>query len=80
MDGAKLLAMQDTPEIMAARKAGEQEAAQRGVFGTPTWIYQDILYWGQERLDFLDEVLSVLCITAYLSPQSASPLLRDHAA
>ena len=62
MDGAKLLAMQDTPEIMAAR------------------IYQDILYWGQDRLDFLDEVLSVLCITAYLSPQSASPLLRDHAA
>lgn len=58
MDGAKLLAMQDTPEIMAAWKAGEQEAAERGVFGTPTWIYQDILYWGQDRLDFLDEALS----------------------
>lgn len=59
MDGAKLLAMQDTPEIMAAWKAGEQEAAERGVFGTPTWIYKDILYWGQDRLDFLDEALSV---------------------
>ena len=58
MDGAKLLAMQDTPEIMAAWKASEQEAAERGVFGTPTWIYQDILYWGQDRLDFLDEALS----------------------
>jgi 2-hydroxychromene-2-carboxylate isomerase len=58
MDGAKLLAMQDTPDIMAAWQASEQEAAARGVFGTPTWIYQDVLYWGQDRLDFLDEALS----------------------
>ena len=59
MDGAKLLAMQDTPEIMGAWKASEQEAQARGVFGTPTWIYNDILYWGQDRLDFLDEALSL---------------------
>ena len=58
MNGAKLLEMQDTPEIMAAWKASEQEAAARGVFGTPTWIYKDTLYWGQDRLDFLDEALS----------------------
>ena len=43
---------------MAAWKASEQEAAERGVFGTPTWIYNDTLYWGQDRLDFLDEALS----------------------
>ena len=43
MDGAKLLAMQDTPEILAAWKASEQEAQARGVFGTPTWIYKDVL-------------------------------------
>lgn len=58
MDGAKLLAMQDTPGIMAAWKASEIEAQQRGVFGTPTWIYNDTLYWGQDRLEFLDEALS----------------------
>ena len=58
MDGAKLLAMQDTPEVMAAWKAGEAEAQARGIFGTPTWIYQDVLYWGQDRLDFLDTALS----------------------
>src|SRR5688572_3471162 len=38
MDGARLLKMQETPEIVAAWKASEQEAAERGVFGTPTWI------------------------------------------
>ena len=43
---------------MAAWQASEQEAQARGVFGTPTWIYKDVLYWGQDRLDFLDEALS----------------------
>ena len=57
MDGARLLAMQDTPEIMAAWKASEEEAADHGVFGTPTWVYKDTFYWGQDRLDFLDEAL-----------------------
>jgi 2-hydroxychromene-2-carboxylate isomerase len=58
MDGATLLALQDTPEIMEAWQASEREAQQRGVFGTPTWIYRDVLYWGQDRLDFLDAALS----------------------
>ncbi len=58
LDGAKLLALQDTPAIMAAWKASEDEAVARGIFGTPTWIYNDVLYWGQDRLDFLDEALS----------------------
>ncbi len=58
LDGARLLAMQDTPEIMAAWQASEAEAARHGVFGTPTYVYQDILYWGQDRLDFLDQALS----------------------
>ena len=58
MDGDRLLAMQDTPNIVAAWQASEKEAADHGVFGTPTWVYEGILYWGQDRLDFLDEALS----------------------
>ena len=58
MDGTRLLEMQDTPEIMAAWKSSEKEAAGHGVFGTPTYVYNKILYWGQDRLDFLDEALS----------------------
>ena len=58
MDGDRLLAMQDTPDIVTAWQASEKEAADHGVFGTPTWVYQGILYWGQDRLDFLDEALS----------------------
>jgi|SRR6185369_1655086 len=58
MDGTRLLAMQDTPEIVAAWHASHAEAIERGVFGTPTYVYQDTLYWGQDRLAFLDEALS----------------------
>ena len=58
MDGARLLAMQDTPEIMDAWRASEAEAQRYGVFGTPTWVFKDTLYWGQDRLDFLDEALA----------------------
>ena len=58
MDGARLLAMQDAPEIMTVWRASHAEAIERGVFGTPTYIYQDTLYWGQDRLPFLDEALA----------------------
>lgn len=58
LDGAKLQAMEDQPEIMQAWLDSHEEAGKRGVFGTPTWVYKDVLYWGQDRLDFLDEALS----------------------
>ena len=58
LDGAKLQAMEDQPEIMQAWIDSHEEARSKGVFGTPTWIYKDVLYWGQDRLSFLDEALS----------------------
>lgn len=58
LDGRLLQSMEDSPEIIAAWEASEREAVARGVFGTPTWFYNDIPYWGQDRLSFLDEALS----------------------
>jgi 2-hydroxychromene-2-carboxylate isomerase len=58
LDGPRLQSMEDDPEIYAAWIRSHEEATERGVFGTPTWIYKDVLYWGQDRLDFLDEALS----------------------
>jgi 2-hydroxychromene-2-carboxylate isomerase len=58
LDGAKLQGMEDEPTIMQAWLDSHEEATRRGVFGTPTWIYKDVLYWGQDRLSFLDEALS----------------------
>lgn len=58
LDGAKLLAMQDSPEMMAAWQASEKEAESYGVFGTPTYVFNKTLFWGQDRLEFLDEALA----------------------
>ncbi len=34
-----------------------EEAKQRGVFGAPTYIVGEEIFWGQDRLEFLDEFL-----------------------
>lgn len=35
-----------------------REAIDRGVFGAPTYVVEDELFWGQDRLDFLDRKLA----------------------
>ena len=47
----------------AARAAGEtyaantSEAIARGVFGMPSYVYGNEVFWGQDRLDYLDDAL-----------------------
>ncbi len=45
-------------EIKARFAACTTEAIDRGVFGAPTYVYQDELFWGQDRLDFLARKLA----------------------
>ncbi len=49
--------MQD-PAIAARREALTEEALGRGVFGAPTYVYRDELFWGQDRLELLDRALA----------------------
>ena len=35
-----------------------QEGMARQVFGAPTYVYRDELFWGQDRLDFLERALA----------------------
>jgi 2-hydroxychromene-2-carboxylate isomerase len=46
------------PEIAAKYAALTQEAIARGVFGAPTYVVEDELFWGQDRLDFLDRKMA----------------------
>src|SRR5436190_3991335 len=41
----------------AAYESNTQDAVARQVFGAPTYVYRDELFWGQDRLDFLDRAL-----------------------
>lgn len=56
-DADRLLATADTEAVRAAYAANTAEAIDRGVFGSPTYVYRDELFWGQDRLDFLERAL-----------------------
>ena len=56
-DGAALVAASQGPETQTAFEAQTQEALARGVFGAPTYVYEDELFWGQDRLELLDRAL-----------------------
>jgi 2-hydroxychromene-2-carboxylate isomerase len=51
----------DAPALVARGKSdyesNTQEALARQVFGAPTYAYRDELFWGQDRLDFLDRAM-----------------------
>jgi 2-hydroxychromene-2-carboxylate isomerase len=58
LSGAELLAASKLPETAAAFERNSQEAIAAQVFGAPTYIYQGELFWGQDRLDFLQRALN----------------------
>lgn len=45
------------PTTRAAYRALSEEAIGRGVFGSPSYLYRNEVFWGQDRLDFLDRAL-----------------------
>lgn len=56
-DGAALVAEAQGAEIAALYEAGTQAAIAAGVFGAPTYVWRDEMFWGQDRVDFLDRLL-----------------------
>jgi 2-hydroxychromene-2-carboxylate isomerase len=55
---ATLAARAQAPEIAEKYAALTREAIARGVFGAPTYVVEDELFWGQDRLDFLDRKMA----------------------
>jgi 2-hydroxychromene-2-carboxylate isomerase len=58
LDAAALGLRAASAEIATRYKALTQEAIARHVFGAPTYVYRDELFWGQDRLDFLTRALA----------------------
>ncbi|WP_299616641.1 2-hydroxychromene-2-carboxylate isomerase [Pelagibius sp.] len=52
-----LLAKALDPAVRRRYAEQTEAAVARGVFGAPSYIYNDELFWGQDRLDFLDRAL-----------------------
>jgi 2-hydroxychromene-2-carboxylate isomerase len=62
LDGGALVARAEDPQIKAALRARTDEAVARGVFGAPAFIVTapgvaGDLFWGQDRLDFVEKAL-----------------------
>lgn len=60
LDASVLLKEAQTPEIRAEYDHYTRKAIAVGVFGSPCYVYQGELFWGQDRLDFLEQTVSGL--------------------
>lgn len=58
IDAAELLALTQTPAVKAGLKANTEHAIARGAFGAPTFFVGEEMFWGQDRLHFVQEALA----------------------
>lgn len=57
LDTTSLLALAQDPEVKAQLISNTETAVERGCFGAPTMFMDDQMYFGQDRLDFIEEAL-----------------------
>lgn len=58
LPGAALAARLGDATLRATYDSYTAEAIARQVFGAPTFVLNDELFWGQDRLDFLERALA----------------------
>ncbi|WP_395054757.1 2-hydroxychromene-2-carboxylate isomerase [Polaromonas sp.] len=56
-DPMALLSLTGEQAVKDRLKAITQEAVERGVFGAPTFFVDGQMFWGQDRLDFVQQAL-----------------------
>jgi 2-hydroxychromene-2-carboxylate isomerase len=57
LDAARILERCGEPEIKEALKASTAEAVERGAFGAPTCFVGDEMFFGNDRLQFVEAAL-----------------------
>lgn len=57
LDGEGLVAEAGSDAVKAERERDNQAAIERQVFGAPTFVIDGELFWGQDRLDFVERKL-----------------------
>ncbi len=58
LDGEIALAWAQSPEGSARFKRSCVDAHSRGIFGAPIMVADEEFFWGNDRLDFLEEYLA----------------------
>ncbi|RMG11853.1 MAG: 2-hydroxychromene-2-carboxylate isomerase [Deltaproteobacteria bacterium] len=54
LDGPALVERAGSPEIKEALRRETDTAVARGIFGAPAFVVDGALFWGQDRLDFVE--------------------------
>lgn len=57
LDGAALLARAEIPDIEARYEANCRDAVSAGVVGSPAYVLNGEAFWGQDRIDLLEDTL-----------------------
>lgn len=57
LDADDLIALSQDPGVKAELVANTEAAVARGVFGAPTLFLEGAMYFGQDRLDFIEEAI-----------------------
>ncbi len=58
LDAAAVIKASATPGIAEKRETYTKQAIERGVFGAPSFVIDGEIFWGQDRLDFVDRKLA----------------------
>jgi 2-hydroxychromene-2-carboxylate isomerase len=58
LDAEALLTLSQDPQVKTELISRTEAAVARGIFGAPTFFIEDEMYFGQDRLDFIEEILS----------------------
>jgi 2-hydroxychromene-2-carboxylate isomerase len=56
-EAQQILSLTSDAEVKEHLKTVTAHAVGRGVFGAPTFFVGDQMFWGQDRLDFVEEAL-----------------------
>jgi 2-hydroxychromene-2-carboxylate isomerase len=58
LPGAALVARASSEAIAAAYEHNRQDAIAAGVFGSPAWVLDGEVFWGQDRIELLADALA----------------------
>jgi carboxymethylenebutenolidase len=58
LEAAKVLALGKEPRWTEMRARDGQVALERGIFGAPSYLIGQDLFWGQDRLEFVEKRLA----------------------
>ena len=56
IDGEALLTKKES--MLSIRRFESEQAISKGVYGVPSYVVDGEVFWGQDRLDFLERLVA----------------------